>query len=620
MCGICGWAGPRGAELPSAALAAMRDVLTHRGPEGAGEWRGSGVVLGHRRLKIIDLTQAASQPMVSDDGLVALTYNGEIYNFGDLRRELSARGARFDSTGDTEVVLRAYEAWGEDAFARLDGMFWDGRRGRLVLARDRTGKKPLFYFTDGEQLVFGSEIKSVLAAPGVPRRLDEARLAEFLTFGYVPHPATLYAGIEQVPPASVVTFGRDGLQGPRRYWDVLASPPAQGELIADVRRLLDAAVERRMVADVPLGVLLSGGIDSSLVAALMRRHTADRVHSFSIGFADDASYDERAHARRVAEHLGTEHTEFEVRMDAVRLLDRLVWHHDQPFMDSSAIPTYLVCELARAHVTVALNGDGGDEVFAGYDRFRAAALAVRLPRAAIGPLRALVARMPADSSYHSPRLRLLRYLDGADRPVTERYRSWMAVAPELAHDAVWASIDRAYEEAADRPALDRILHANFSTYLPDDLAVKMDRMSMAHSLEARSPMLDTALIERLAVEPARRKVGLRHLKPVLRRAFWDELPPDIWNRRKHGFGVPVGTWFRGELGELFADEVLAADARCRDVLRQDELARMYADHRAQHAEHGHRLWTVLTLERWLRTLGQPVAERPPEPVLAAEAG
>jgi asparagine synthase (glutamine-hydrolysing) len=280
--------------------------------------------------------------------------------------------------------------------------------------------------------------------------------------------------------------------------------------------------------------------------------------------------------------------------------------------------------MARRHVTVALNGDGGDEVFAGYDRFRAAALSVRMPRAATAPQRALVARMPADSSYHSPRLRLLRYLDSAHRPVEERYRSWIAVTPEplladlgVAGD-VWASMDQASEEAAGRPALDRILHANFSTYLPDDLAVKMDRMSMAHSLETRSPLLDTALIERLAAVPGRRKVGLRHLKPVLRRAFWDELPADIWNRRKHGFGVPVGAWFRGELGALFADEVLAVDARSRDVLRQDTLARMYDDHRAGRAEHGHRLWTVLTLERWMRTLGQPVAERPPEPVLAAE--
>jgi asparagine synthase (glutamine-hydrolysing) len=433
----------------------------------------------------------------------------------------------------------------------------------------------------------------------------------------------------QVPPASTVAFGPDGLEGPRRYWDALASPPAPGELIADVRRLLDAAVERRMVADVPLGVLLSGGIDSSLVAALMRRHTTDRVHSYSIGFADDASFDERAHARRVADHLGTEHTEFEVSVDAVRLLDRLVWHHDQPFMDSSAVPTYLVCELARRHVTVALNGDGGDEVFAGYDRFRAAALSVRLPRAATAPLRAFVQRLPADTSYHSPRLRLLRYLDTAHRPVEERYRSWIAVTPEsllgdlvspdLATGAVWDSLDRAYEAAAGRPALDRILHANFTTYLPDDLAVKMDRMSMAHSLETRSPFLDTALIERLAAVPGRRKVGLRRLKPVLRRAFWDELPADIWNRRKHGFGVPVGAWFRGELGEVFADEVLAADSHSRDVLRQDTLARIYDEHRSGRAEHGQRLWTVLTLERWLRTLGRPVAERPPEPVLAAEA-
>ncbi|MEA2125193.1 MAG: hypothetical protein QOI80_1975 [Solirubrobacteraceae bacterium] len=637
MCGICGWVGPGDRALAPGELARMNDTIRHRGPDGQGEWFGTGadgrlsIAIGHRRLRIIDLSEASAQPMVSADGQVVVTYNGEIYNFRELRDELRASGAEFRSTGDTEVVLRAYEAWGEGAFARLDGMFaaaiWDGRSGRLLLARDRTGKKPLFYWTDGRSLAFGSEIKAVLAAPGVPRTADVSRLAEFLTFGYVPNPATLHTGIAQVPPASVVAVTADGVEPPRQYWSVLdhrGGRPEHGDLLADVRQLLEAAVVRRMVADVPLGALLSGGVDSSLVVALMQRHAVEPVHTFAIGFSDDASFDERGYARQVADHLGTRHTEFAVELDAVRLMDRLLWHHDQPYMDSSAIPTYVVCEMARRHVTVALNGDGGDEVFGGYDRFRAAALSVRLPTPLVRGISRATSMLPVDHSYFSPRRRLLRFLEQADRPVESRYQSWIAVAgedllPQLARPdvlraaagPVLESMDRRYAEASELPMLDRILYANFTTYLPDDLAVKMDRMSMAHSLETRSPFLDTALMERLAAVPARQKVGLRRLKPILRNAFWDVLPEPIWNRRKHGFGVPMGTWFRGELGTMFEDEVLAADARTRDLLETDTLQRIYREHRASEVEHGFRLWTVLTLEHWLRSLDRPLDGKPP---------
>jgi asparagine synthase (glutamine-hydrolysing) len=642
MCGICGWAGPSAEALPAADLVRMCDTIQHRGPDGSGYWHGTAdqsdraVALGHRRLRIIDLSDASAQPMTSDDGQISITYNGEIYNFRELREELRAAGVQFRSTGDTEVLLRAYELWGEAAIERLDGMLavaiWDGRTGKLVLARDRTGKKPLYYWSDDRRIVFGSEIKAVTVAPGVPRRLDHARVAEYLTFGYVPNPATLLEGIKQVPPASIVVFDAKGVHEPRRYWNSLEHAGSQphGDLLSDIRRLLDAAVARRLVSDVPLGALLSGGIDSSLVVALMQRHAPEPVHTFAIGFADDASFDERSYARQVANHLGTRHEEFAVELDAVKLMDRLLWHHDQPYMDSSAIPTYLVSEMAKRHVTVALNGDGGDEVFGGYDRFRAAALAFPLPGAVARAARTLVAKLPADHSYYSPQRRLVRFLEQADQPVEARYQSWIAVAgqemlgdlarPEVLEAAagpVLESMDVRYAEAADLPVLDRILYANFTTYLPDDLAVKMDRMSMANSLETRSPFLDTALIDRLAAVPARQKVGKRRVKPLLRKAFWDILPPEIFNRRKHGFGVPMGTWFRGELGTLFEDEVLAPDARTRELLRDDTLRSLYAQHRAGEAEHGFRFWTILTLERWLRTLERPLEIRPPEPVLDA---
>lgn len=642
MCGICGFVGPPVTSHDLAHGPAMHEAITHRGPDGSGEARlttpdgGLHGWFGHRRLKIIDVTECAHQPMGSADGAVWLTYNGEVYNFRELRRELEGAGHRFRSSGDTEVVLRAYEEWGERCVERLDGMFaiaiWDGRTRRLILARDRTGKKPLFYSDEGDRLTFGSEIKSLLAAPWVRGTPDAARFGEFFTFGYVPHPNTMYERIWQVPPGSVVVYDQDGLRAPRPYWDALPregarAPRSTAELLTGIRKLVTEATERRLVSDVPLGALLSGGVDSSIVVGLMSRARPDPVRTFSIGFADDASFDELPHARRVSEHFATEHTEFTVRADAVALLDRLLWHHDQPFADSSAIPTYLVCQLAREHVTVALNGDGGDEVFGGYDRFKAAALAHRLPRG-VGRVGGRIARaLPIDQGYFSLRRRLERFTELGDMGPRERYQSWIAVLNEDllgevvksgTGDGVTGSMDACYARAGRLPVLDQILYANFKTYLPDDLAVKMDRMSMAHSLETRSPFLDTALIDFLATVPAARKVGLRRLKPLLRRAFWPLLPPEIWNRKKHGFGVPMGRWFReGQLQELFEDEVLAPGAPSADYLDPGAVRRLWDEHQAGGREHGPRFWTMLTFDRWLRQAGRPALSAPPAVELSA---
>src|SRR3954451_4642079 len=407
MCGICGWVGAAARPSDAAAGPAMRETLEHRGPDGPGELAiaadGLHGWLGHRRLKVIDVTESAHQPMVGAEGAGALTYNGEVYNFRALRRELEARGHAFRSSGDTEVALRAYEEWGEGFVERLDGMFalalWDARTGSLLLARDRTGKKPLFYCVQDGRLTFGSEIKALLACPWIPVEADLGHVAEYFLFGYVPHPRTLYTGIEQVPPASVVVYGRDGVARTRRYWDAPPPPAGHGEERPDadtIARLLTEATERRLVSDVPLGALLSGGIDSSLVVGLMARASSEPVRTFAIGFADESSYDERRYARIVAERFATLHTEHVVRADAVALLDRLLWHHDQPFGDSSAIPTYLVSQLAREHVTVVLTGDGGDEVFAGYERFSAARIGALVPPRLGAAGRRLGARLPAD--------------------------------------------------------------------------------------------------------------------------------------------------------------------------------------------------------------------------------
>jgi asparagine synthase (glutamine-hydrolysing) len=648
MCGICGYVGPSDAALDLGSARAMRDALRHRGPDGAGEallspLDGGGDLrgwLGHRRLKIIDLTPAAHQPMANEDGSVVLVYNGEIYNFRELRRELEGRGFRFRSSGDTEVVLRAYEAFGDDFVRRLDGMFalgvWDARKTRLLLARDRVGKKPLFYADRGDRIAFASEIKSLLLCPWIPRSMDAERLPEYLTFGYVPNPRTFYKTIRQIPPASLVAFDRDGLTGPHEYWDALPEQldvPAS-DTASRVADLLRAATRRRMVSDVPLGALLSGGIDSSIVVGLMSEASAEPVHTFSIGFPDEPSFDERAPARRVADHFGTRHTEFAVQLDAVALMDRLLWHHDQPYVDSSAIPTYIVSRLAREHVTVVLNGDGGDEVFGGYDRFVAAAISRRLPPRVARAARWATSVLHRDHGYYSSRRRAERFLELAESPVTDRYQSWIAVAnrellrkllaPSLRELArppgVEASMLTQYERASYLPFLDQIVFANFKTYLPDDLAVKMDRMSMAHALEARSPFLDTALIEYAARIPAREKVGIRRLKPVLRRALRPMLPEAVWNRRKHGFGVPMDNWMRGELGRMFADEVLGFGARAGDFIDVGVAGRLWEEHRRGERDHGFRLWTLLTLERWLQSLERPLPTEPPPEGGVVDAG
>ncbi|WP_210491642.1 asparagine synthase (glutamine-hydrolyzing) [Patulibacter sp. SYSU D01012] len=638
MCGICGFVSPDHVELDRAAGRRMCETIEHRGPDGHGEVAVSGAGrlhgwIGHRRLRIVDLSEAAHQPMEGEDGAVVLTYNGEIYNFEALRDELRRAGATFRSHGDTEVVLRAYETWGDAFVERLDGMFalavWDARRGRLLLARDRTGKKPLFYSTAGGRLTFASEIKALLTCPWVPGEVDPEAIPEFLTYGYVPHPRTSYRDVVQVPPASVVVYDDDGLHAPRAYWsavpahgtDLRVGPP----VLERIAGLLEDATKRRMVADVPLGALLSGGIDSSLVVGLMTRHAQEPVHTFSIGFPEEPSYDERSHARLVAEHFGTRHTEHAVRMDAVALVDRLLWHHDQPFADSSAIPTFVVAQLARRDVKVVLNGDGGDEVFGGYHRFRAAAVSRFLPRAVARAGRPVAGLLPRGDGYGDLGRRAQRFLERAEGTVLDRYQSWIAVAgeellpsllsPDLRALAVRShlrrSMDAAYADADGLPDLDRILYANLRTYLPDDLSVKVDRTTMAHGLEARSPFLDTALIDYVARLPARQKVGLRHVKPVLRRAFGPLLPPQIWDRSKQGFGVPMHRWFREELGTMFADEVLASDARTAAYLDRAAVGRLLTDHRERHADHGARLWTILVLERWLRRTERPVETRPP---------
>jgi asparagine synthase (glutamine-hydrolysing) len=645
MCGICGFINLRGQPVDATVGQHMIDLLWHRGPDGHGSFVSQksdhhtslSIFLGHRRLKIIDLSNAAQQPLPNEDETVWVIFNGEIYNFLDLRRDLQQRGHIFRSLSDTESIVHAYEEFGDDFVQRLDGMFafalWDGRHGRLILARDRSGKKPLFYTCNGTQVTFASEIKALLACPWVKREIAFEHLPEFFTFGYVPTPNTLYHGIFQVPPASYVVVNRTGIKGPYRYWQVTFSQEATGkgsslqETTRHVRDLLTQAVERRLICDVPLGALLSGGLDSSIVVGIMSQLLMEPVRTFTIGFADDQSFDERSYAAIAARHFRTDHTEFVVNTDTISLMELLLWHHDQPYGDSSAIPTYLVSKLARQQVTVVLNGDGGDEVFGGYDRFLAALMAERIPRW-LTPLGYAIARfLPVHHGYHSTRRRLERFLEDADSPVEERFLSWISFfnpsrlrdlfRPEVAAcgnlNQLHGRLQQGYRETQGLPLLHRLLYLNFTTYLPDDLHVKMDRMSMANALETRSPMLDTALVEFVASLPPDLKIHRTRMKYVLKMAFRDMLPPELLNRRKHGFGVPLGYWFRHQLRSHVEETLLAPNARLRDYFNQNVIRTLFQEHVEGIRPHWDRLWILLNFELWLRLLEEGTLWKPRRP-------
>jgi len=599
-----------------AALAA----IVHRGPDGSGIARGEDWVLGHRRLAVLDVTEAGAQPMRSDDGRVLVTFNGEIYNHHQLRRELESRGHRFHSRSDTEVIVEGYRAFGEDVIARLDGMFalaiWDVAERKLVLARDRAGKKPLYYASAGRELRFGSEIKALIAS-GISCELDETKLPYLLALGYVPAPSTLMRGVSQLPPASTLVITADRTPIVRRYWQAPFGDSRLQVSVDDarteVRRLMEDAVSRRLEADVPLGAFLSGGIDSTIIVGLMARKMGRRVKTFSIGFAGDQRFDETRYARVAARAFDTEHTEFIVDPSSFDLVERLVELHDGPFGDSSAVPTAIVSMLTRRSVTVALTGDGGDELFCGYSRFLAAEAAERVPVIARTAARYVLSVFPKPmANSRRPLARASRLVHVSTQPLADRLLAWTSLfdvqrvlAPDLRRRI---DVDVAQEwsqqicgKFAGGTVLSQVLGHNFETYLPGDLLVKADRCSMGYSLELRSPFLDTALIEYVARLPDRLLRRGRTTKWLLRRAFADVIPPEIRTRGKMGFGVPLGTWFRGTLRSYIHD-MLGAGARCYEFVDAAYVSRLLQRHMSGEADHGLPLWTLLTFEVWLRAM------------------
>jgi asparagine synthase (glutamine-hydrolysing) len=635
MCGICGVLDFSGAPVDEAILSRMTGALRHRGPEatrlftsprrGAQATSGAAVGFGHTRLKIIDLSDGANHPLSNEDGSVWGMLNGEIYNFLELRNELEAAGHQFQTEGDTETVVHLYEEMGERCVERLDGMFalavWDESRRRLFLARDRTGKKPLFYHRNASFFAFGSEIKALLAHAAIPRRVSLPALPELFVYGYVPNPGTPYEGISQLPPGHALTIDADGTTRLREYWDwVIPERPLEidaREAAHRLREMLTAAVKRRLIADVPLGAFLSGGLDSSAVVAIMADLLQQPVKTFSIGFAGDSAFDETRYAKLVANRYGTAHTEFIVEPKAFELLERLVHIHDGPFGDSSAIPTYILSELTRRHVTVVLNGDGGDELFAGYLRFAAGVMAARIPRMVFRLGRAMTASLPSVGGPRHPVRRATRFFRDADVPWLERYSRWISffhrdlqdlVLPSVASDL--ACFDRlAYfrphlAAVQGRSPLAQLLYLNAKTYLPDDLLVKMDRLSMAHALETRSPFLDRELMEYAASLPDGFKLHGRTTKWIMRKAFRDILPAEILTRGKMGFGVPLATWFRGELREPLQSLLLEPTARLREYVDARHVRRLVEAHLSSRQNLEHQLWLLLTFEVWLRSLAQ----------------
>jgi asparagine synthase (glutamine-hydrolysing) len=636
MCGICGELAFDSRERVTAErLAPMRAALAHRGPDRAGLLVSADgrVGLGFQRLRIVDLSAAADQPMGNEDGRIQIVFNGEIYNFRELRAELVARGHRFQSHSDTETIVHLYEDEGVDAVRRLEGMFaiaiWDGRQRRLVLARDRAGKKPLFVYRDDRRVAFASEIKAFFAHPALSLEIDPSAIPEYFAHGNVPTPHTFYRGVEQVPPATVMVVDERGAASTSRYWTLpepaAAQCPPRAEARATVARLVTEAVERRLISDVPLGAFLSGGLDSTIVVGVMSRILERPVKTFSIGFERDAEYDETSYARAVAVHFGTDHTEFRVTPSAIDLIDPLIWYHDGPFGDSSALPTYLVAKLTREHVTVALSGDGGDELFAGYLRFQAAVAAEFIPRVVGRGLRLAARALPRPVSDRHLLSRAHRFARFADLPLAERLESWTnpffrdvsaLLAPEFRSSVAASSARGPRAETHHGTPLDRALRHNFSTYLPDDLLVKADRCSMANALEVRSPFLDRALTEYVTTLPDEYKMSGRRRKVILREAFADLIPPVVLGRGKMGFGVPLARWFSGELRTYVADVLLPRDARYRAYLSGPVVEDLVHRHLSGRENLAQQLWTLLCFERWLQLLPRWRERRQPVAVTA----
>jgi asparagine synthase (glutamine-hydrolysing) len=622
MCGIVGQLRSSGHPVDQELIARMCAALEHRGPDSRGVHHDHGIGLGVQRLRVLDLN-TGDQPIYNEDRSVVVVMNGEIYNYRELRRDLGARGHRFATQGDAEVLVHLYEEHGVECVTRAHGMFafalWDTRRRQLLLARDRVGKKPLLYSARDGVLSFASEMGALLEDETIPRRADRLALDRFLAFGYVPTPLSAISDVHKLPPAHVLV-AHDGRIELKRYWTLdyghKLDAPVE-EISERIRETLRAATRRRLAADVPVGVFLSGGIDSSAIVAAMAEASPGQVRTFAIGF-DDASVDERRYARQIAQRFGTEHEEFQVRADAVEMLPRIVRHHGEPFADSTAIPSFYLAEMTRRHVTVALNGDGGDELFGGYARYTANVVAGRLdrlPYAFRQALELLATRIPERGGISSPRNRFRRLAGTLAADPHARYARYVAWIAREQRNALYTSeftasladtapaeelIHERWAAASGQQALDRILEIDAGTYLVDDLLAKMDIATMAYGLEARSPFLDHEMMELAASIPAELKIRGTEKKWILRSALRGWVPDEILDRPKQGFVVPLDAWLRGDLRSLAHEVLLDPATLARGFFRRASLERLLARHAAGTEGEANRIWALMMFELWHR--------------------
>jgi asparagine synthase (glutamine-hydrolysing) len=622
MCGICG-AYNFGSREPVAknTIEKMCQTLVHRGPDDLGTYLSGNIGLGHRRLSIIDLN-TGQQPIFNEDKTIVIVFNGEIYNFLELRRHLESKGHTFYTKTDSEAIIHLYEEYGRDCVNHLRGMFafaiWDEKNRKLLLARDRVGKKPLVYAMINGSFIFASEMKAILEWPGFKPSTNPEAIHYFVTYQYIPSPLTIFKEIQKLPPASVLECPANGKIEVSRYWELDFRNKIkvnEAEAADLVREKLTEAVKMRLLSDVPLGAFLSGGLDSSIIVGLMSRLSSQPVKTFSIGFAED-DFSEVSYARLVAKHFNTQHQEFIVKPNAMEILPKLIWHYNEPFGDSSALPSYYVARETKRFVTVALNGDGGDENFAGYLRYRANMLAARLDF--LKPLLAnrAVKKMISSLPHHEHQKNLLRafkrFALAMGETPARRNIAWHCIFDQQYQSQLYSEsfkktiaatdsyqyLTAVFNGAKADNLLDQLLYTDIMTYLPEDLLVKMDIACMANSLEGRSPFLDHEFMELSASLPASFKLHGQQSKYILKKAFSAILPPEILKRGKMGFGVPIEKWFRRELKDYVRDILLSQRSLQRGYFRQEFIAQLIQQHSDGKMNHGYRLWNLLSLELW----------------------
>lgn len=621
MCGIYGIIHLDGSPADPSLMARMGDVTRHRGPDDQGWHHDGNCVIGMRRLSIIDLT-GGHQPLTNEDESLWLVCNGEIYNFRELRDELTAAGHQFRTGSDCEVILHAYEAWGDNFALHLNGMYnfalWDTKRRRLLIGRDRIGVKPLYWHLDGQRLAFATEAKALLALPGVTAAVDRTALASYLNLGYVSAPRSMFEGISKLPVASLMSI-EAGAATTCRYWSLpekVETGVSEGEWVERIASGIERSIRMQMVSDVPIGAFLSGGIDSSAVVACMAEATSQPVKTYAIGFGGSAAdnfYNELPYARRVAELFGTEHHEIVVKPDVVALLPRLLWHMDEPIADTAFITTYLVSEFARKDVTVILSGVGGDELFGGYRRYLGNHYAERfsrLPCLLQSAAKGIGRMLPADR--HSKWLNVARLAKGflatAELSFEERYRAYLQIMDRSlagrllqgGSGTAWDPLVDAFAGCRQDDPCNHMLAVDMASQLPDDLLMLTDKMSMTVSLECRVPLLDHELLEMAATMPEAIKIKGGVLKAAMKTALSKRLPPDILHRKKRGFGTPMGAWLKGELGRLL-DRILSPEAiRARGLFDATVVSQLVADHRANRQDYTDALVALLNFEIWAR--------------------